>query len=1757
MAQIKETTSNIDEWGTRRGTTTTITQLVKPPKAKTTKEPKPSTVNLSGRDASGELADIINTKETPTMAYDATTKQMEVVPVGKTPRQYTEEKKASEKVRINNQERALKKQSDDLNNNYGAAMFELFKNKDPEIRNKSKELMNEYNAKRQEAGLVNFTQEDINTFNNTLMHTTAPGAIGIVKELVTGDGSRAQKIHQNTIDNVATYNPMAIIDEDPETGEVFVYNGTNRVYLNVDTETAWQTFIGGLDKTKYTLGLGIGGSLVGVFGGGAGVYAGFASGSGAGGIKDTVANVEAIDNSLKKITGGKGVKEVYDNNAKIMLDAGNFLTGASTVVLEGRDPNEFLKNIANNNGLMNEQVTAAGREVTDAIMLQGLTDVVGYVGKAAIKAWKGRSVSSVKIPSKISAAASNVLTKVEDNLPEGTRSLATAGLQKVKNGAQRAKAVSGAAVKGGLTHAVVGFGGAMVDPTGGILSHTAGFILGARTARNSYKNSMTDYFSAQEAKGAGLATANSKYTFSPSKFIENYLGGDFIDPSYSTTLKARLAQFGITLNGSLQQNQAAMALLNSTNNTEYIKILAREYPQVAVNLRSNLEYINKRILNDINNIIPKNKAYSIDTILNDIKANYSNSLATLEAFGELAQRANLKVENPTELLRMYNTAVKGLNSGKQLTELELPTSLVKASKANVNNMYSNSTLIKAGSATEKELDILLGDSAYMSPTELLKMKANLSAISDSELKNSPLLSQIKIATDLAIKDMLKEAPEDLKITFESLVPEVIKNLTNFEALGYNKVFKQLLKEPNPDKVAAKLLDAAKESKSLQGTQELLQLSQHLSPNARVQLEGILLNKVIDNAISESSSAAKNFLDATKAYKQLSSLQLVTPEARAIKELLREYTLAIKDPVGLVQNLTKFRQPELGSGIGTSFINRMHVMMTTKGIKTLKNLLLPSYNSGQWRLVTLASKAIANPMNAEARNNLNTLYSTLLAKQSKTAEDMLQINKIEEINSYLSETAKQLYNGTLPSIENTTLPHITSVAKLENLTNLKAAELLQVPYSEVSKNIDIMLDDVVAHSNKLKTLLEQQQTTIDEIATANNIIEKFNASVPPMYKNSTLPKFTEETYMERLPAVLEKSTAIEEEAVKNIAKNEEATQAMAKSAEQVVESTNKIPTPVKVAGAAVGLGAASAGASELDSNNEGWGNTLGLLGAFAISGYAGSKLLKKFYGNGPKGGLLAPAMQLNATTSKALDNLKTSINKMFIPASATKNLPELNKPLDKAKELYKRGKSDFDIWVSTGMYRDPVSLNWYAFIPPTDSIDIAKVANHIDITRETTIRLSEIYKNDIAYQVLPELNNYYVRFIPNGKGYEGLLNIEKKEIELVPPVSLINKFKNGNSNAGIKASDGIKETLRHEIQHAIDQAFGESYGNAADNVRFILNSYLSTLRNSSEPNTLRFLSTPLKWIADTTAHYSPSLQPSESLQKFIQGYVSSNKSNAELKNLFGLLNEEDLNKICKLVYTINQGEIRARLAEEAAGYSKKLSALDNSLEAIEARYAKGIPTAWEEPSGKYTLLQGTTQFEVDTRYTPRFKAGDDIIVQPAAVKIEQGSNINLKETFNLDSENLKEIYRDAVSSRRDPLRWIFQNDSHYLVFNKPKNGTTGTMTVSFIEKATGKKYVSPPFKEVLKDKSMFDSTKTEDWIETMVEYLEGFIKGKPITKNPKAANKAKELTGVENRTKAPSKQMDFREALALKQKKLEEKKATQDKWLSETLNKINK
>lgn len=1419
-----------------------------------------------------------------------------------------------------------------------------------------KDIINEMNLFKQETGGNITSQNDVNRLNLALTNFTSAGGIPEIGKLISGDTKHAEAINNFIVKNIETNAPVGSIFTDYETGEKYFVNALGeQIIINKNTMSTLDAILGSFSLNSDLMAYGLLGSMPAIglevisglgkqgvkqagkksplanelidkvdskvqqFGSKAvkkaAEYGGFAGGNYFGGASDLEKALPEIMYRMNIITNGKA-SELSNKDKLASIDAANVMLSLNSAWTDGIDPEAFISAIQNNPDEL-KRIYAA-KEMVDGAVFQAVIDGGIKVIKSGINA--GKAITP-RLPGadKVTSAKDKVIdvaSKLTDKLPDDKKALVSAGLNKVQGGVNRVKAGTKAAATGGLTHAVVGFGGSVIDPTGGLISHAAGIFLGYKAGKSVYNNNMILYNAAQEAKQLGMSSKTSNFALDPHKFIEDFLGNSYSDKAYLTDIQANLARYGITLKGSLLENKAAIALLNSPNSAEYIKVLAKEFPQTSVNLSNKLRVINDVIKKDIEHILPKNKNIAVENIIRDIQLQFNNNLNTLEALGELMNKGNLKVSNPSELLQIYNKSIKGLNKGKQLTELQLPTNLVSSSKANATNKASPNIAIKGGSSNEAELKLLLDD-AQLTPADLITMKANLDTISDIELKNSPLLANSKIAIDLAIKDMLKEAPQDIQIAYESFYPSIVKNLKSYEALGYNKVFKQLVKDPSPSKVASKLIELAETSKSIEGTNALLELTATMSPGIKTQVEGLLLSKIIDNAIDESASVAKNFINVSKALKTLKKVNLQSAEAKAIKELLEDYNSVIKDPVALMKNLSANKTPELGSGIGTSLTNRIHVMLTTRAIKTLKQLFMPTYNSNQYRLVKLASKALMYPMDAEARNNLNNVYKSLIAKQHKTLEDANTIRQIQEVNNYLEKISQDLFNGT---IDTTTTKQLDSRQfatsnNLENITNLKASQLLVVNPADISKHVDTMLDEVTAYTNKIKGLLEQQGTYIDELSTANSIIDKFNASIPQMYKTNKLPRFTEESYFERLPEVIEK---VEQATATQLTKVEE--QEAEKSLLKAVADSG----PVKGAagGAVVGGAATPAMADDFDSQGKSNAELLGQAAGIGAIGFGLLGALKK----PPKLQPLLNKVNKLTTPKVAEKPMEKQVNKIFAGENA-KLTKENEFNLEVAKGLHKKGVDADTIWKETLWYQDTED-KWRFVIPNKDKV-ITKQLHKPDIT--TT--LGEVYKFEGLYKAYPQLKDVKIKTftVKDSEGnfiYDGAFADTKNNIIYV------------NSH-----SIDFKRDLRHEVQHIVQTIEGVSNGASPA----ALSRGLTELLNEGTKEE----------IQDAIENILHKIKPSDIKYTDITlGLNDPNKLMELLKNKLDYIGATNLGKqlardkelfedLGLVLYRMDKGEFEATLNEKIADSFTKM--MEPKL--FGKQELPPIPTEWGNVVGK--------------------------------------------------------------------------------------------------------------------------------------------------------------------------------------------------------------
>ena len=165
------------------------------------------------------------------------------------------------------------------------------------------------------------------------------------------------------------------------------------------------------------------------------------------------------------------------------------------------------------------------------------------------------------------------------------------------------------------------------------------------------------------------------------------------------------------------------------------------------------------------------------------------------------------------------------------------------------------------------------------------------------------------------------------------------------------------------------------------------------------------------------------------------------------------------------------------------------------------------------------------------------------------------------------------------------------------------------------------------------------------------------------------------------------------------------------------------------------------------------------------------------------------------------------------------------PLDKAVQLEKSGKTNEEIRLQTGWFRNPYDGLWrYEISDDTASIDNDFFDKIVEKTKENTHRwigykLKYFYSNELLFKAYPKIEDLVVGFRWCGKNESVAwvttsTDITKNEIHIQYDTKEENRRFHSNSTGGDRQAYDRKSVFTHELQHVVQIREGLSGGGSS-------------------------------------------------------------------------------------------------------------------------------------------------------------------------------------------------------------------------------------------------------------------------------------------------------------------------------------------------------
>lgn len=598
------------------------------------------------------------------------------------------------------------------------------------------------------------------------------------------------------------------------------------------------------------------------------------------------------------------------------------------------------------------------------------------------------------------------------------------------------------ATKEGLTKTgistLVGAGvGSVTGPVGGLVAsgltrYTLGKLGAKEGAEAGAKSSIKE-------KATGLIDKAqdkvNKYTGGLLESDYQYLKSYFNKADQATLdrLSKALEAEGVNLTGSTRDQEILKIMLTQPGTAKYYNnIAAVEKGFPAKHLSELIQARSNAMATTIRNLANED---DIPTILRSISEGQNAVRSLYDLLGTKSSnfkstKITFKLGDSAGFLAGYNKVIKDL-LGSNPPSLATPGADVAkgfnlASSTNplirsaINPPAATKAIAKANKAagTTFDIEVSLKDllAAKYDYSSIDKKSLTPDAINRIKREEAMIDSYIKAFVDENIKlgNFTKQDATELL----NGIKAAQEQMTKYHELKTNFIYKALTKEDaTPDKIATELFKAAQSVDSMSDTSALTQLLSTLGKKEQQAVEGIILNKALEQALKSQDQDYKGLVDFAVLSNTVSKLRLFSPEAKAIRDLANAYGEIFANDRQIfkaLQHPTSTDSVGAGSGLGTSLWNRLRTRATTvlfrKGLKQFSK----DKRFIELRLAERAAKAIADPFDADI---LKSFESAIETYKKAYVNDVATLNNIEGVRAMTIDLATRLATAAKKIDEN--------------------------------------------------------------------------------------------------------------------------------------------------------------------------------------------------------------------------------------------------------------------------------------------------------------------------------------------------------------------------------------------------------------------------------------------------------------------------------------------------------------------------------------------------------------------------------------------------------------------------------------------------------------------------------------------------------------------------------------------------------------------
>lgn len=470
---------------------------------------------------------------------------------------------------------------------------------------------------------------------------------------------------------------------------------------------------------------------------------------------------------------------------------------------------------------------------------------------------------------------------------------------------------------------------------------------------------------------------------------------------------------------------------------------------------------------------------SISNIQSSVKDAFTGLSDVVDNLG-----VNYKLKLGTsDAISAYYGKVYGLHKGNLPSMFTGSTSKAEA-KANLDastNPYHRQLALQTNK--NAKINKAIADANISQPVtlgNLLDVLLDFSTVNTSGLAADALKKHNKVIGDLNknIDNLLSQAVKENKITASDMgaIKNAIKSsqeqLRKANQVNNLKLAQMLRAGKSQEDIINVLVNASK------GTDNsYLQLMDALSPEERLNVEGLVLNRAIENIFKKDKHTGMDWVALNDT---LRHVKTVTREGAAVKELVNQYADTFKNDINIYKLITQSSGKSAssgtaGSGFSTNLISRLRTRLTSVTFK--KGLEMVSDDFKYARLVAKAVRSIRddNLTDAVQISNIKDSFNSILTKSDtqdqafsmsvkefidnwdKTLQTIQNINKNSEI---LDQVAKQAIDqGATPEqaeeiVLNTVANSIPGGKELlEQVTKATEKSATELTYENSTKLVD--------------------------------------------------------------------------------------------------------------------------------------------------------------------------------------------------------------------------------------------------------------------------------------------------------------------------------------------------------------------------------------------------------------------------------------------------------------------------------------------------------------------------------------------------------------------------------------------------------------------------------------------------------------------------------------------------------------------------------